>query len=147
LNMLICHGFLDGKYNNNGQDMIQRVYTSNNMDSSFVVQDCNQLNRSNITANIHMPSTPMLPLVSTNFLQDSIDKHRVHSNQEPTCLLQFLCLMTHQKIGNMVTSLPMVISVPFGFAIPFSFVLCRISLAHNRRRGRLFVKKGRMMRT
>jgi hypothetical protein len=37
-----------GKYNNNGQYMIQRVYIRSNMDSSFVVQDCNQLNSSNI---------------------------------------------------------------------------------------------------
>ena len=36
---------------------------------------------SNVTANIHMPSTPMLLLVSTNLLQDSIDKHCVHSDQ------------------------------------------------------------------
>jgi hypothetical protein len=28
-----------------------------------------------------MPSTPMLPLVSTNLLHDSIDKQRVHSDQ------------------------------------------------------------------
>ena len=62
------------------------------MDSSFVVQDCNQLNRSNITANIHMPSTPMLPLVSTNLSQDSIDKHRVHSNQGAYMLVAiFVC--------------------------------------------------------
>jgi hypothetical protein len=45
------------------------------------VQDCNQINGSNI-ANIHMPYTPMMPLVNTNLLQDSIDTHRVHSNQE-----------------------------------------------------------------
>ena len=37
------------------------------MDSFFVVQDCNQLNGSNVAANIHMLSTPMLPLVSNIF--------------------------------------------------------------------------------
>ena len=61
--------------------MIQRVYISSNMDSSFDVQVCNQLRGSNFAANIHIPSTPIPPLVSTNLLQDSIDKHHVHSDQ------------------------------------------------------------------
>ena len=51
------------------------------MNSSVAVQVCNQLHGSNVTANIHMPSTPMLPLVGTNLLMDSIDKHYVHSDQ------------------------------------------------------------------
>jgi hypothetical protein len=70
-----------GKYKNNRQYMIQHVYISSNMDSSFIVQDWNQLNGSNVAANIHMPSTRMLPLVSTNLLQNSIDQQRVHSDQ------------------------------------------------------------------
>jgi hypothetical protein len=57
------------------------------MDSYFVVQDCNQLNGSS-TANIHMPYTPMLPLVSTNLLQDSVDTHHVHSDQEAYMLAE-----------------------------------------------------------
>jgi hypothetical protein len=76
-----------GKYNNNKQYMIQCVYINNNMDSYFVVQDCNQLNGSS-TANIHMPYTPMLPLVSTNLLQDSVDTHHVHSDQEAYMLAE-----------------------------------------------------------
>ena len=58
--------FVVGKYNNNGQYMIQRVYISSNMDSSFVVQVCNQLNGSN-TIDIHMPSISILDFVSTIF--------------------------------------------------------------------------------
>jgi hypothetical protein len=53
--------------------MIQRVYISSNMDSSFVVQACNQLNGSSVAANIHMPSTPMyskLRAAVTNLLQE-----------------------------------------------------------------------------
>ena len=66
---------------------------------------------------------------------------------ESTCLLKFLCEMKCYKLGNMVIFLLTIISVPFVFATPFSFMLCRISFKHNRRRGRLFIKKGRMMRT
>ena len=60
--------------------MIHRVYICANLNFPFVVQDCNQLNGSN-TTDIHMPSIPMLPFVSTNFLQDSIDKAHVDSDQ------------------------------------------------------------------
>ena len=51
------------------------------MNSSVAVQVCIQLHGSNVTANIHMPSTPMLTLISTNLLEDSIDKYHIHSDQ------------------------------------------------------------------
>ena len=69
-----------GKYNNKGQYLIHRVYICANLNSSFVVQDCNQLSGSD-TIDIHTPSIPMLPFVSTNLLQDSIDKAHVDSDQ------------------------------------------------------------------
>ena len=68
-----------GKYNNKGQYLIHRVYICANLNSSFVVQDCNQLSGSD-TIDIHTPSIPMLPFVSTNLLQDSIDKAHVDSD-------------------------------------------------------------------
>ena len=60
--------------------MIHRVYICANLNSSFVVQDCNQLSGSD-TIDIHTPSIPMLSFVSTNLLQDSIDKAHVDSDQ------------------------------------------------------------------
>ena len=60
--------------------MIHQVYIYANLNSSFVVQDCNQLSGSD-TIDIHTPSIPMLPFVSTNLLQDSIDKAHVDSDQ------------------------------------------------------------------
>ena len=69
-----------GKYNNKGQYLIHRFYICANLNSPFVVQDCNQLSGSD-TIDIHTPSIPMLPFVSTNLLQDSIDKAHVDSDQ------------------------------------------------------------------
>jgi len=67
--------------------------------------------------------------------------------KEPTYILAaILCMMTHQQIGNMITSLFIIILVPFVFTIPLSFVFYRTSFGHNRR-GRLFFMKRRMMRT
>ena len=60
--------------------MIHRVYICANPNCPFVVQDCNQLSGSD-TIDIHTPSIPMLPFVSTNLLQDSIDKAYVDSDQ------------------------------------------------------------------
>ena len=71
-----------GKYNNKGQYLIYRVYICANLNSSFVVQDCNQLSGSD-TIDIHTPSIPMLPFVSTNLLQDGIHKAHVNSDQRP----------------------------------------------------------------
>src|SRR6185503_9647181 len=68
------------KYNNKVQYLIHRVYICANLNSSFVVQDCNQLSGSD-TIDIHTASIPMLPFVSTNLLQDSIDKAHVDSDQ------------------------------------------------------------------
>ena len=67
------------KYNNKGQYLIHRVYICANLNSSFVVQDCNQLSGSD-TIDIHTRSIPMLPFVRTNLLQDSIDKAHVDSD-------------------------------------------------------------------
>ena len=60
--------------------MIHWVYICANLNSPFVVQDCNQLSGSD-TIDIHTPSIPMLSFVSTNLLQDSIDKAHVDSDQ------------------------------------------------------------------
>ena len=68
------------KYNNKGHYFIHWVYICANLNSSFVVQDCNQLCGSD-TIDIHTRSIPMLPFVSTNLLQDSIDKAHVDSDQ------------------------------------------------------------------
>ena len=72
--------------------MIHRVYICANLNFSFVVQDCNQLNGSN-TTDIHMPSIPMLAFVSTNLLQDRVEKDflvqvHVHSDQG-ACRISF----------------------------------------------------------
>ena len=69
-----------GKYNYKGQYLIRRVYICANLNYSFVVQDCNQLSGSD-TIDIHTPSIHMLPFVSTNLLQDSIDQAHVDSDQ------------------------------------------------------------------
>ena len=63
--------------------MLHRVYICANLNCSFVVQDCNQLSGSD-TIDIHTPSILILPFVSTNLLQDSIDKAHVDSIKEPT---------------------------------------------------------------
>ena len=60
--------------------MIHRVYICANPNCPFVVQDCNQLSGSD-TIDIHTPSILMLPFVSTNLLQDIIDKAHVDSDQ------------------------------------------------------------------
>ena len=72
--------YVIGKYNNKIQYLIHRVYIYANLNYSFVIQDCNQL-RGSDTIDIHRPSIPMLPFVSTNLLQDSIDKAHVDSDQ------------------------------------------------------------------
>jgi hypothetical protein len=46
----------------------------------------------------------------------------------------------------MVIFLLPIVLICFIFATPFSFVLCRLSFKYNRRRARLFFKRGRMMR-
>jgi uncharacterized membrane protein len=64
-----------------------------------------------------------------------------------TFSLNFLSNMTYSLIGNMVTFLVTTILIFFVFETPFSLVLCRIGSKYNRRRGWLFAKKGRVMRT
>jgi hypothetical protein len=82
-----------GKYSNQGQYMVQRVYICTTMNSSFVVQNNDQLEDYKIN-NVVMPYSSCFALqsqveskegehmflVSTNLLQDSIDKDRVHFN-------------------------------------------------------------------
>ena len=83
-----------GKYNNKGQYLIHRVYICTNLNSPFVVQNYHQLERCN-NNNIVMPCScssvlnkrveskegEHMFLVSTNLLQTSIDKDRVHSDR------------------------------------------------------------------
>ena len=88
-----------GKYNDKGQYMIHRVYVSSDMNSPFVVQDCDKLEgsrtnniitcpSSNFVLNKQvysqegehcwlLPSIAALCFVGTNPLQDSNDKHHV----------------------------------------------------------------------
>ena len=146
--------------------MIHRVYVRSNMNSPFVVQDYDPLEGSNNNTNIFSCSSKKQVHFQEGkhcWLLDHLFLHclwlvlifcRIVLTyimciwiMESTCLLKFLCEMTCQKLENMVTFLLTIISVPFVFATSFSFMLCRISFKHNRRRGRLFVKKGRMMRT
>jgi len=80
-----------GKYDNNGKYLIHRVYICTNLNFSFVIQDCNQLNGSN--TNIHIHTIPMLPFVNTNLLQDRVVKNfivqdHVHSDQG-ACKISF----------------------------------------------------------
>ena len=141
--------------------MICRVYVHSNMNSSFVVQDYDHLEGSHNNTNIFSCSSKKqvskkgtivgcylclldylflhclwLVLIFCRIVLTYIVCIRII---EFTCLLKFL--------GNMVTFLLTLILVLFVFATPFSFMLCRISFKHNRRRGQLFIKKGRMMRT
>ncbi|XP_039851101.1 uncharacterized protein LOC120709500 isoform X1 [Panicum virgatum] len=81
-----------GKYDNNRKYLIHRVYFCANLNFPFVVQDCNQLNGSN-TTDSYMPSIPMLAFVSTNLLQDSVEKDflvqdHAHSDQG-ACRISF----------------------------------------------------------
>jgi hypothetical protein len=83
-----------GKYYNTGQYMVQRVYICTNMNSSFVVQDCDQLGDYKVNNDVMSYSSSFslrsqveskegehMFLVSTNLLQDSIDKYHVHFNR------------------------------------------------------------------
>ena len=84
-----------GKYNNQGQYLIQRVYICTNSNSPFVVQSNDQLEDSKINT-VVMPYSSSFAfrtqvkskerehmfLVSTNLLQDSIGKDRVYFNRE-----------------------------------------------------------------
>ena len=81
-----------GKHDNNGKYLKHRVYICANLKFPFVMQDFNQLNGSN-TTNIHMPSIPMLPFVSTNLLYDRVEQNvivqdHVHSDLE-ACRISF----------------------------------------------------------
>ena len=79
-----------GNYDNKGHYMINRVYICENLNSPFVVQNCESLEASH-TAQLVIPSfstlidnTSILALsfVGTNLLQDRFDIHRVNSNPE-----------------------------------------------------------------
>jgi hypothetical protein len=88
-----------------------------------------------------------LSFLGTNLLQDSVAKHFVSSAHDAYMLAKFSMqddIFTNWKHGD----------IPphnnfdfFVFETPFCLVLCRIGSKYNRRQGRLFVKKGRMMRT
>ena len=96
---------------------------------------------------VAIPSIPALSLVSSNLLQDSVDIHCVHSDHGVYMLAEIFMrddtLETwkhgHVPSHNYFSSLCL--------RNPILLGLCRISFKHNRRRGRLFIKKGRMMRT
>jgi hypothetical protein len=84
-------------------------------------------------------------LVSTNLLQVGVDIHCVLFDQEVYILAEISCKMTQQQVGNKVPSLLTIILVCFVFATLFLLVMR--GFEHNRRRGWLFIKKGRMVRT
>jgi hypothetical protein len=93
------------------------------------------------------PTIPVVSFVATNLLHDSNDKHLMHFDNVCPDMLPILWDMTWYTIGNMVIFLLINILICFIFATPFSFVLCRLSFKYNRSRGRLFFKRGRMMKT
>jgi hypothetical protein len=83
-----------GKYNNKGQYMVQRVHICTNLNSSFVVQNYDQLEdcKINIVVMLYSSSLALRTLVkshegqhmflaSTNLLQDGINKDCVHFNR------------------------------------------------------------------
>ena len=83
-----------GKYNNQGQFLIQRVYICTNSNSRFVVQSNDQLEDTKINTVVTPHSSSFafqtqveskerehMFLVSTNLLQDSIGKDRMYFNQ------------------------------------------------------------------
>ena len=93
--MLICHVCLTihiiGRYNNIGQYMIHRVYICVNLNSPFVahncdpIEDCTSNNLAmqcssnfSLTTQVKFKEWEHMFLVSTNLLQDSIEKDGVH---------------------------------------------------------------------
>ena len=93
------------------------------------------------------PSIPALSLVSSNLLQDSVDIHRVHSDYGVYMLAKIFMrddMLETWKHGHVPSQ------NYFSFLCPRNPVLLYVvqgQFKHNRRRGRLFIKKGRMMRT
>jgi hypothetical protein len=83
-----------GKYSNRGQYMVQRVYICTTVNSSFVVQNNDHLedykvnngvmpysSRFALQSQVESKEGEHMFLVSTNLLQDSIDKDHVYFNR------------------------------------------------------------------
>jgi hypothetical protein len=149
--------------------MIHRVYICSNMSSPFLVQDCDQLEGNHRTNTFtcssrsfvlnkvvdfqegehhwFLPSIPTLSFLGTNLLQDGVEVQCVPYDHKGCMLADFFIqddMLANWKRGfvllhNYFSSIC--------FRNPVLFVLYRIGFKYNRRRGRLFVKKGRMMRT
>jgi hypothetical protein len=109
-----------GKYNNKGQYMVHRNYICTNLNSLFVVQDCDRLEGHHHTTTFpcsshsfvlnkivdfqegehhwFLPSIPALSFLGTNLLQDSIAKHFVSSAHDAYMLAKFS--MQDDKLTN-----------------------------------------------
>jgi uncharacterized membrane protein len=146
--------------------MVHHIYICTNLNSPFVVQDCDRLEGNHRTTTFPCSSRSFERLISKKgsiisschlflhcrflvliFCTIVLPNILCRPLTMLTCSLNFLCKMHYSPIGNMVTFLLTIILISFVFETPFSLVLCRIGSKYNRRRGRLFVKKGRMMRT
>jgi hypothetical protein len=83
-------------------------------------------------------------LVSINLLQDSIDKDPMHFNQGDYMFIVEEDMLQIYTCGHILSH--NIVHSHF-LATSFVFELCKIDFKQNRRRGWLFVKKGRVMRT
>jgi hypothetical protein len=145
-----------GKYSDQGQYRVPRVYICTNLNSSFVVQNNDQLEDYKINNVVMLYSSSFalqsqveskegehMFLVSTNLLQDNIDKDRVHFNRGDYMFVGEGMLQT-ESCGHILS--PNNVNSKY-----FSNLVClhvvQNGLKQHRRRGRLFIKKGRMMRT
>lgn len=111
-----------GKYNCNGEYMVNRVYICSNLKPPLAVHKCDQLEGCN-SNDIVMPCSSCLTLekqvtsiegehmflVCTNILQDSIDKDGVHSYRGEDMLQMWTCnnILSHNIVhshyfGNLV---------------------------------------------
>ena len=75
-----------GKYNNNGQYMIHRVYICSNLNSPFVMQDCDQLEGSHIINIIPLSSSYV-------FMKQVYSQEGEHCWSPPTpASAEFVCI-------------------------------------------------------
>jgi hypothetical protein len=114
-----------GKYNNKGQYMVHRIYICTNLNSPFVVHDCDRLEGDHHTTTFpcssrsfvlnkivdfkegehhwFLPSIPALSFLGTNLLQDSVAKHFVSSAHDAYMLAKFSMqddIFTNWKHGD-----------------------------------------------
>jgi hypothetical protein len=114
-----------GKYNNKGQYLVHHIYICTNLNSPFVVQDCDRLEGNHRTTTFpcpsrsfvlnktidfqegehhwFLPSIPALSFLGNNLLQDSVAKHFVSSAHDAYMLAKFSMqddIFTNWKHGD-----------------------------------------------